>query len=118
MLSTQNSTLKIDNFSDGGYQRIRKSIQDYPTMAFTYEESGDGYMITISYTQQKQSTEDTEGVNDLIIYIKSNPGLSAKQISDNLNVAQRTIERWLKQLKDQNKIECCGAPKIGGYYIK
>ncbi len=29
---------------------------------------------------------------------------------------QRTIERWLKQLKDENKIEFRGAPKTGGYF--
>jgi len=31
---------------------------------------------------------------------------------------QRTIERWLKQLKDQDLIEFKGATKTGGYYSK
>jgi hypothetical protein len=31
-------------------------------------------------------------------------------------VTQRTIERWLKQLKAQALIELKGAPKTGGYH--
>jgi ATP-dependent DNA helicase RecG len=31
-------------------------------------------------------------------------------------VTQRTIERWLKQLKAQALIEFKGAPKTGGYH--
>jgi ATP-dependent DNA helicase RecG len=30
----------------------------------------------------------------------------------------KNIERWIKQLKQENKIEFRGAPKTGGYYIK
>ncbi|NCO15045.1 MAG: hypothetical protein COZ36_01980 [Piscirickettsiaceae bacterium CG_4_10_14_3_um_filter_44_349] len=33
-----------------------------------------------------------------------------------IGVPVKTLERWLKQLKDQNKIEFKGAPKTGGYY--
>ena len=111
-----------------GYQRIRKVIQDYPTMTFYYEESGDGYMVTIAYTQQKQTTSFSEGVNggvsggvsggvnDTLTFIQNNPGLSAKKLAENLNQPLRTIERWLKQLKDQSKIEFKGAPKTGGYF--
>ena len=32
------------------------------------------------------------------------------------NVTQRTIERWIKILKKENKIEFIGASKTGGYY--
>ena len=118
-------TGEIEKYGSG-YQRIRNAIKDYPTMTFDYQESGDGFIVTIGYQQQKQSAENTEGVSggvsggvkDLLIYIETNPGLSAKQLSENLNLAKRTIERWLKQLKDQNKIEFNGAPKTGGYYKK
>jgi len=33
-----------------------------------------------------------------------------------LNIPQRTLERLLKQLRDENKIEFRGAPKTGGYF--
>ena len=43
-----------------GYQRIRQAIQDYPSMPFEYEESGDGYVVTVAYSQQKQASVISE----------------------------------------------------------
>lgn len=125
-LSIKKSTLKIDNYVGSGYQRIRKAIQGYPTMTFDYEESGDGYMVTVGYTLQKQSTESHKGVNggvsggvnEALTFIRNNPGLSAKKIAEAQGQSQRTTERFIKQLKDQNKIEFRGAPKTGGYHAK
>jgi len=37
-------------------------------------------------------------------------------MKDHFKVSQRTIERWIKQLKNENKIEFKGAPKTGGYW--
>ena len=51
-------------------------------------------------------------------YIKNNPGKRAPQIEEALGVPIKTIERWLKKLKDGQKIEFRGAPKTGGYYTK
>lgn len=80
-----------------GYQRIRKAIQDHPTRTFEYEESG--------------------GANELFKFVQNNLGLSARQISEQLEHPLRATERWLKQLKDENKIEFRGAPKTGGYHV-
>ena len=33
-------------------------------------------------------------------------------------VIQRTVERWIKQLKDEGKIEFIGVSKTGGYCVK
>lgn len=95
-------------------------------MTFDYEESGDGYMVIISYTQQKQTTDDTKsvnggvngGVNNLLIYIQANPGLNATKISENLSISKRTIERWIRQLKEAQKIAFQDAPRNGGYYAQ
>jgi ATP-dependent DNA helicase RecG len=56
------------------------------------------------------------GVNDLLTYIKDNPGKKSKEIKSALNLTQRTLERWLKELRIQNKIRFQGAPKTGGYF--
>ena len=58
------------------------------------------------------------GVNELIQYIEINPNLKANEMSENLNIPLRTIQRWLKQLKEEEKIEFRGAPKTGGYFAK
>jgi ATP-dependent DNA helicase RecG len=39
-------------------------------------------------------------------------------MADTLNTSVKNIERWLKQLKDSQRIEFRGAPKTGGYYGK
>lgn len=56
-------------------------------------------------------------VNSMFDFIQANPGLSAKAISDKLNVPQRTVERWIKSLREHEQIEFRGAPKTGGYFI-
>jgi len=54
----------------------------------------------------------------LLQLIHSHPGLKAAELAIQMNKPKRTIERWLQQLKDSNKIEFCGAPKTGGYFPK
>ncbi len=51
-------------------------------------------------------------------YIKNNPGKGAPQIEKAFGVPIKTIERWLKKLKDEQKIEFRGASKTGRYYTK
>ncbi len=59
------------------------------------------------------------GVNEIYEYIKQNQPIRAKAISNHFpKITQRTIERYIKQLKDENKIEFRGIPKTGGYYAK
>lgn len=54
----------------------------------------------------------------LIEKFKENLNLNAKQLSQNFEKPLRTVERWIKELKDKNKIEFKGSPKNGGYDIK
>lgn len=56
------------------------------------------------------------GVNTILVLIENNPGINALSMRQHFNVSQRTIERWIKQLKKENKIEFKGAPKTGGYW--
>ena len=61
-----------------------------------------------------------EGVNEGVEYtvynfILKNPNFNAKQISEKTNIPLRSTERWIKQLKNENKIKFEGSPKTGGY---
>lgn len=58
------------------------------------------------------------GVTEVLNFIYNNPGNNTRQIQDQLGVTRRTLERLLKTLRDQGKIEFRGAPKSGGYYVK
>ena len=56
------------------------------------------------------------GVNDLLTYIQSNPGQKTDEIKQALQIPQRTLERYLKKLRDTNRIEFRGPAKTGGYF--
>jgi Fic family protein len=62
------------------------------------------------------------GVNtlDLLILdiIQTTSGLNAPAIAIELNKSLRTVQRYLKILVDDGKIEFIGAAKNGGYFIK
>jgi ATP-dependent DNA helicase RecG len=47
-----------------------------------------------------------------------NPGKRAPFFSQQQQTSIKNIERWLKQLRDKNKMEFRGAPKTGGYFVK
>ena len=57
------------------------------------------------------------GVTELLEFIQTNPGLRANELREHIDKPLRTVQRWLKQLKDENKIEFQGAPKTGGYVV-
>jgi len=57
-----------------------------------------------------------EGVSELYNLIRQNPGTRTPFFVEKMNTPVKTIERWLKELKNNKKIEFKGAPKSGGYY--
>lgn len=112
-----------------GFIRIRKEIKEYPTMKMEFNEIPNGFLASLSYTKQKTSLAEIDGgvnggvsggvsggVNDILLLIENNPGINVSNIKSLLNIPQRTIERWINQLKKENKIEFKGAPKTGGYW--
>ena len=54
----------------------------------------------------------------LYALIQNHPGLKASDLVQLTGKPQRTIERWLQQLKASGQIEFRGAPKTGGYHAK
>ena len=59
-----------------------------------------------------------EGVKSLLVFIHEMPGLRAPQLSKALGVPAKTLERWLKLLKERNRIEFRGSRRLGGYRRK
>ena len=58
-----------------------------------------------------------EGVNFLLMLIKESPGRRTPFYSKNMGTFGKNVERWIKQLKEEDKIEFRGAAKTGGYYV-
>ena len=34
-----------------------------------------------------------------------------------MNTSVKNVERWIKKLKDEDKIKFIGPPKTGGYFV-
>ena len=54
----------------------------------------------------------------LYAVIENNLSWALSQISKSLNISQKRLERWIRKLKYENKIEFRGSKKTGGYYAK
>jgi predicted HTH transcriptional regulator len=59
------------------------------------------------------------GLNFLLELIEKYPGERANFFRENykIPVTMRTVERWLKTLRDEKKIEFRGSKKNGGYWL-
>ncbi len=120
-------TRDIEKYGSG-FIRVRGEIESYPTMTFEYEESGDGFLVTLRYRKQKISSVSvptegisegiSEGINLLLEHIRKAPGKRIPQLSEYLGTPSKTIERWIADLRRQGRIEYRGSKKAGGYYIK
>jgi len=120
-----------------GIKRIREAIRAYGLKPSFIEADADWFSITFTRklpheaiekhrqkdkvdtpsTEREGASEGiSEGVNRLLEFIRSYPGLRTPQISESLEVPAKTLERWIKRLREQGKIEFRGSTKTGGYW--
>jgi len=107
-----------------GIDRIKRLCKAHRLNTPKFEEMQKGFRVTV-YKEADQEKEGNNkgvgvnvGVNEVLNFIKENEPTKATIITSYFNVAQRTIERYIKQLKKEGKIEFRGASKTGGYYVK
>lgn len=81
-----------------------------------FEEFQHGFKVTLSKKNMDEGIN--EGINSLYSFIKDNQGKRVSQIEKELHIPAKTLERWVKQLRDEAKIEYLGSKKTGGYFIK
>ncbi len=65
----------------------------------------------------KKDGVQTLPAEDIFEYLSAHPGLNAPVLAERLNMSQRTVHRYLKQLSADGRAEFRGAPKNGGYFI-
>ena len=108
-----------------GVRRVIDSFVAYGLPEPEFEATQGGMAVTVFKTIDGATANKTDGsvnggvnggVKGLLSYIQLHPGQRSIEIVDALNTSLRTVERWLKQLKDEGKIEFKGAPKTGGYH--
>ena len=104
-----------------GFIRIRKALLEYPEIKFKVEEKFGGVMVSfVRQINQSRGVSEgvSEGVSPLLTVIREQPGLRAPALAAALQTSPKNIERWLRQMKENDLIEFRGAPKTGGYYSK
>ncbi|MEA3523494.1 MAG: ATP-binding protein [Campylobacterota bacterium] len=109
----------IENWGKGTLNIISDCLAyGLPRPTFEYEWTA---VRTTFY--KRKTREETDGginggINELYELIQKNPTIKAVEIKKRLNITQRTLERYLKQLKDEEKIKFIGSKKTGGYAVK
>ncbi|MFH1320720.1 MAG: ATP-binding protein [Bacteroidota bacterium] len=103
----------IENWGTG-FQRIANACSENNNPPPEFNEKTGAFVIT--FYKKKQNEGVNEGVNLLREKIRNDPGKRTNELSKLINVPQKTIERWIKKLKKEKKIEFRGNPKTGGYY--
>ena len=109
-----------------GIPRMRNEMKKsgLPEPVFTID--GGFFSVTFKRPNNNGSVNDTvdDTVNDTVnledaIFeiVKSKEGLSAPAIAKIIGKSVITVKRNLGTLKRDGKIEFCGAPKTGGYYL-
>ena len=58
------------------------------------------------------------GIKEVYEFIKKNPGYNTNYISESVSTPLKTVEKWIKKLRQKELIEFKGSKKIGGYYVK
>lgn len=91
-----------------GIPIIRKSlkINGSPDPEFDTDEERSYFQVTLHiHPDFFAEVAEEEGVNDLLTLISENPGNRVPFFADKMNVPTRSIERWLKMLREENRIE-------------
>jgi ATP-dependent DNA helicase RecG len=101
-----------------GVRRVIETFVAYGLPEPVYEATQGGMAVTVFKTFDKPIAKAvSEGVNGgvnggvsgMLSNIQSHPGQRSSDMVDALNTPLRTIERWLKQLKENGQIEFRGA---------
>ncbi|MGK0256529.1 MAG: ATP-dependent DNA helicase RecG, partial [Arcobacteraceae bacterium] len=93
---------------------LNRILSVYGKESFSIKQN---YMRNIFYSNTKQllnSEGVNEGVKSLYELIKLKPKNRSTFFAKELNTSVKNIERWLKQLKSEDKIKFIGSFKTGG----
>lgn len=99
---------------------ILRAIEAWPQIEFIDERAANQFRVVLKRpdVQQPESGGVNEGVNALAEHIRRHPGLRTPALAALMKTAPKNVERWLKQLRQADKIVFVGSPKTGGYQPK
>ena len=100
-----------------GIKRVRQTMARAGAPEPKFEIIADSFKVTLYPMGSQINGGVNGGVMEVLDFIKINPGRNVSQIQGQINIPRRTLERFLKTLRDHGKVKFRGAPKTGGYYI-
>ena len=84
---------------------------------YEYTETANGFRFTFFRPGKKESNRLTDTDVKVLELLTGNNKLTAKQLSEECQLTERTINRSLKKLKDLNQIQRIGSDKTGYWQI-
>ena len=106
-----------------GYIRVREEIKEYPTMKLEYEEMGNGYLVTLSYKNQKTSSKTTPKTTPkttkekLIDKMIQNPKITREELSHDLDISISGVKQHILKLKKDGILTRVGDNRNGYWEI-
>ena len=103
---------------------ILRAIEAWPQIEFIDERAANQFRVVLKRpdVQQPESGGVNGGVNEVVNalaeHIRRHPGLRTPALAALMKTAPKNVERWLKQLRQADKIVFVGSPKTGGYQPK
>jgi ATP-dependent DNA helicase RecG len=100
---------------------VREEIKSYPTMRFDYEESGDGYLVSLGYSQQKTATTPIatpKTKERLLELIKKNNQITREELSQQLGIGSNGVKQQILKLKKEGILERVGDNRTGFWKVK
>jgi ATP-dependent DNA helicase RecG len=88
-------------------------------MKFEYKESGNGYLVTISYTNQKIDSSTTQKTTKekIIDYLREDSKLTREELAKTIGVSANAIKQHLANLQKENRLKRVGGRKSGYWEI-
>lgn len=112
-------TRDIEKYGSG-YIRVRQEIAVYPTMNFDYEESGDGYFVSVNYREQKTVTtpKTTPKTRErLLELIGHNSRVTREELAQQLGISINGVKQHILKLKKEGVLERIGGNRVGSWRI-
>ncbi len=103
---------------------ILRAIEAWPQIEFIDERAANQFRVVLKRPDVQQPVSGgvngvvNGGVNALAEHIRRHPGLRTPALAALMKTAPKNVERWLKQLRQADKIVFVGSPKTGGYQPK
>ncbi|MDR0798165.1 MAG: putative DNA binding domain-containing protein [Dysgonamonadaceae bacterium] len=105
-----------------GIRNLYKYCPMYVPGSFPDMEENDVFQLTIRYEKEGDMSdtldESLSNTKKVLMLIKENPKITAKQIAEIMSLSMRTIRNTLSELRQNSLIEREGSKKNGSWIIK